>query len=130
MEQIHNLLIPQLLEFCTQKPEVVPVKNPKINIFIDEKKGIYRETEKGILAYKIKTSSKRFHVIITLFGKDRVKTSLLAQATNQTEAVLRKEIDKTNYLFAVNLKFQTPLILKLGTGGVCLNWDRLNIVRN
>jgi hypothetical protein len=131
MEQIHTLLIPELLKLCTQKPEPDKAKNSQINIFINQKKGIYRETEKdGILAYKIQIPSNRFTFIDLIFGKEKVKTSVLAEAVGYTEELVRKEIVKTNDLFTDRLEVNDPLILKVGTGGYSLNTEIFNIVKN
>ena len=104
--------------------------NKKIKVFLDENKGIYRQTETGMLSYKIKVPSKRFHIVNYIFGKEKVKTSILATATRQTEELVRKEIDRTNELFCKNLKVGSALILKIGTGGYSLNTEEFNIVKN
>ena len=130
MENVHRLLVQQLLELHTQKQEVMVIENTKIAIIIDHKKGIYRETENGILAYKIKIPSNRFTFIDLLFGKERVKTSVLAEAVGYTEELVRKEIIKTNDLFTNRLDVNDHLILKVGTGGYSLNTDVFSITKN
>ena len=133
LRQFHVDFLSEVEKLEVEDKKVEPqkeIKNPKIKIFIDDMQGIYRETENGILSYKIKASSKRFHTINFLFGKDRVKTSVLATATIQPEDLVRKEIKETNELFCENLKVANVLISKIGTGGYALNNKDFNIIKN
>jgi hypothetical protein len=126
MEKLHFGLIKKKLElpvikFHEEKP------NDKIKIVIDDRKGIYRRTDKGEFCYTIKNPSNRFTVINSLQGKDRVKVSEMEAHTGQEDKIIRASIKNINKLFRKMVDVPYDLILHLGTGGYSLNTDQFDI---
>lgn len=133
MERVHTLLIPQLLEIHTKKPEPVFVKNEKlkkeikkIEIIIDTNKGIYR-ADKPDLCYGIKSPSGRLDLITIISRKSKTGLSELVKETMRGNKIIRKEIDEINLNFREFLNVADDLIFHLPTTGYCLNNDKFYI---
>ncbi len=126
MEQIHKLLVPQLLEIYTQKPEVSVVKNALPVICIDDKKGIYCELNPKAV-YAISRISKRFNLIKYLQTKGYCKIDELAELKNQKDTDTMKAITEINRLFRKNTGLNIDLINHSDTSGYSLNKTELDI---
>ena len=126
MEQIHTLLIPQLLEICTKKPENIVVKNALPVIIIDEKKGIYEQSNNKAV-YSISRISKRFNLIKYLQTKDNCQIAELANLKRQTDKDTMKSISEINRLFRKNTGLNIDLICHSTNNGYSLNKSELEI---
>ena len=125
MEQIHKLLVPQLLEIYMQKSEQATVKKLPV-ILVDDKKGIYWESNPKAV-YTISRISKRFNLIKHLQTKAYCQIDELAELKNQKDTDTMKAITEINRLFRKNTGLNLDLISHSDTSGYSLNKTELDI---
>jgi hypothetical protein len=127
MEQLHTMLIPQLLEICTRPKEVATVESSKYKIIMSERNGIYQSgNEKAV--YSIGKWTKRFRLIKYLLSKDGCRLSELENAINQPGPVVMRAIEDINRLFIDNTGIGHVLILHNDTIGYHLNKQKFEII--
>lgn len=118
---VHQALIPHLLRLSTEKEADLPeVKDGRIKIVLDHKKGLYRADNEKFL-YPIKRRTKRFKLIKYLSSKDDCGITELGKETNQDSEVVIKEVRKINGLFRRYLDVADDLIIHHQTSGYSLN---------
>jgi len=127
MERIHAMLIPRLLEICTNPKMTTVLENPKAKIFISEKKGIYSASNDQAV-YPIGNRTKRFKLIKYLLSKDDCRLSELEDITNQDDTVVMNAVPEINRLFRENTGLAHDLILHNDTSGYSLNKQEFEIV--
>lgn len=122
MESLHTLLIPNLLEIHTQDKEPV---DKKINIILDNKKGIYQEGYEQT-AYEIGKTSKRLKLIKLLKAKE-CHLAVLVDNLHQKEHTVITTISEINRLFREKADQSDDLIINNGSIGYSLNTDKFYI---
>lgn len=123
MAQIHKLLIPQLLEISTQKSEPETAVKSLPLILVDDRKGIYDESNPKAV-YAISRISKRFNLIKHLLVKDNCQIAELAGLKNQKDTDTMKAITEMNRLFRQKTGQNFDLIIHSDTAGYSLNKER------
>lgn len=107
-------------------------KPTKIQIVIDDKKGIYK-SDKPESCYKIQNPSARFDIVKSLFSEDKISLSKLSEiAKHKSSSLTIKEVKKINDCFrkALSLGIGSDLIISINTGGYSLNRDKFDITLN
>ena len=104
------------------------VKNALPVIIIDEKKGIYEQSNDKAV-YAISKISKRFNLIKYLQTKDNCQIAELAGLKHQTDKDTMKAIKLINKLFRQNTGVPFDLISHNDTSGYSLNKTELDIQR-
>jgi len=120
MDTLHSTLVRKTFELSP----IMPNENTsdKINIIIDDRKGIYQSSNPELF-YGIKKISKRMKLIKHLVSKDNCSLSELNRITKQDKVVTMKSIPEINDLFRAKLNLNDDLILSIDTGGYSINKD-------
>jgi hypothetical protein len=125
MESVHTLLIPHLLEIHTKDRDSLPNQNKKIEIIIDDRKGIYqKDFEQN--TYEIKRTSKRLKLIKLLKTKE-CHLAILVDNLHQKEHTIITSISDINKLFREKADQSYDLILHSDSIGYYLNASKFEI---
>lgn len=124
-EMVNTLLKPHLLEIHTKDRDSLPNQNKKIEIIIDDKKGIYqKDFEQN--TYEIKRTSKRLKLIKLLKTKE-CHLAILVDNLHQKEHTIITSISDINKLFREKADQTCDLILHSDSIGYYLNTSKFEI---
>lgn len=113
----------KLLEAINRKEPHLNIQDSKIDIGINDAKGIYLP-DKGV-NYPI--SGKRLGIIKKLLETETVSIGEISDLTRWDNADISRAISKINKSFTEKLKVKDKLINRLDTGGYTLNKENFNI---
>jgi hypothetical protein len=124
---LDGAVVRKLLDSLNKKKESLPVKeSSKIQIIIDDKKGIYRADDENHI-YSVENKSKRMKLIKHLISKDNCSVSELMDITHQDKGVVIKSVQEINKKFRENLQLTHDLIKHFQASGYSLNKDIFDI---
>lgn len=117
----------QLIKLKSDIPSCNPQNksNNKIEIFISNDYGIYKNQKTKKPSYPIR-ESKRLQ-LIKLLENNKSSSKIIMRDLKYTNQLLSKEIKEINNNFTKLLNLSNDLIIHLPTGGYQLNYDKYNI---